>query len=164
MARKRKIPKDLKKEEVLALDIATMTGYRTFSHGGGTWCFTESASRNDNKKHKQFRDTVIKFIQDNNIRMVVAEDVLLNKGRFVATISLAELRGILMEICDELDLPEPEFLNAITIKKFATGNGKATKDEMIAACQKNWGIIPFDDNEADATAILYLFCRKFKIK
>lgn len=36
------------------------------------------------------------------------------------------------------------------IKKFATGNGKATKEMMIDAATEILGIIPEDDNEADA--------------
>lgn len=161
-ARKHPIPKDLKKEEVLALDIATACGYHTHN-GGGTWNFSESKTRNGNKKHKHFRDTLIKYITENSIRMVVAEDVLMNKKRFRATISLAEMRGVLLEVCDELGLPEPEFLNATNIKTFATAKGNASKDDMEAACKKRYNIDPVDDNHADAVFILYLFCRKFKV-
>lgn len=164
MARTKAIPADLKKDEILALDIATKTGYHTFSCGGGTWNFTESKTRNGNKKHKHFRDTLMKFIQDNNIRMVVAEDVLMAKGRFNATVSLSEQRGILLEVCDTLDLPEPEFLNATNIKMFATGKGNASKEEMEKAIETKYNIEVADDNHADAVAILFLFARKFRIR
>lgn len=163
MARKHQIPLDLKKEEVLSLDIATTTGYHTFSCGGGSWNFTESKSRNDYKKHKHFRDTLISFIQENGIRMIAAEDVLMNKNRFRATVSLSEMRGVLLEVCDTLGLPEPEFLNATDIKVFATGKGNAKKDDMERMCAKKYGIVAVDDNQADAVFILYLFCRRFKI-
>lgn len=163
MARKHPIPKDLKKEEVLALDIAEHCGFHTWDRGGGTWTFTESKSRNGNKKHKHLRDTLIEFIQKNDIRMVIAEDVLMNKKRFRVTVALSELRGILIEVCDTLDLPEPEFINATNIKMFATGKGNADKDEMVAAVKKRYNIIPQDDNHADAISALYFFCRKFKI-
>ncbi len=36
------------------------------------------------------------------------------------------------------------------IKKFATGSGKASKEEMMECCRNATGIIPADDNEADA--------------
>lgn len=29
---------------------------------------------------------------------------------------LSEFRGILLEVCDELDLPEPEFVNVASLK------------------------------------------------
>jgi len=163
MARKRPIPADLKREEVLALDIAEHTGFYS-THGGGTWTFTESKSRNDNKKHKHFRDTLIKFIEKNNIRFVTAEDILMNKMRFRATVSLSELRGILYEVCDTMNLPEPEFINATTIKSFATGRGNAPKEEMVEACIKKYNITPVTDDHADAVFIFNYFCRRFKVR
>lgn len=41
-----------------------------------------------------------------------------------------------------------------TIKKYATGKGNASKDEMITAMRRR-GHVPTDDNEADALAILH---------
>lgn len=35
------------------------------------------------------------------------------------------------------------------LKKFATGNGNASKDEMVAACKAAGGV-PANDDEADA--------------
>lgn len=144
MARKHQIPDDLVKEEVLALDIAENCGFHTVK-GGGTWKFTETKARNDNKKHKHFRDTLIDFIKENGIRMIVAEDVLMARGRFNATVALAEMRGILKEVCDEMNLPEPEFLKSQNIKKFA-GKGNASKEEMIQFCIERYGFTPVDDN------------------
>lgn len=40
-----------------------------------------------------------------------------------------------------------------TIKKFATGRGNASKSEMLLACSEKFGVIPSDDNEADAVAL-----------
>lgn len=156
------IPNDLRKEDVLALDIATKTGY-CYKDGGGTWNFTESKKRNDNKKHKHFRDTLIAFIEEHDIKFIVAEDILLNKMRFCAMVSLSELRGILLEVCDELNLPEPEFVNAITLKKFATGKGNADKEAMKEAMVRDYHKTPVDDNHADAFFLFTYFCRKHKI-
>lgn len=41
-----------------------------------------------------------------------------------------------------------------TIKKYATGKGNASKDQMIAAIQAR-DHTPADDNEADALALLH---------
>ena len=49
-----KIPDDLKRNEVLALDVAEHTGYYS-THGMGTWNFAESA-KNDYKQHLAFRN------------------------------------------------------------------------------------------------------------
>lgn len=150
-----------KQEEVLALDIATHCGYYS-AHGSGTWNFTESKRRNDNKQHKDFRDTLMGFIQEHGIRQVVAEDINVN-NHFTDMRKLSEFRGILFEICDELDLPEPEFVNVATLKKWATGNGRADKAAMMHACEVLYRYTAPDDNAADACHLYYYYCRKYRL-
>ena len=149
------------RENVLALDIATHTGYYSM-HGSGTWNFTESMWRNNNKQHAAFRNTLIEFITKHNIKVIVAEDVSVN-NHFTDTRKLSEFRGTLMEICDTLDLPEPTFINPKTVKKWATGNGNATKEMMMKFCQLRWKTTPVDDNEADATHIFFYYIKKFNL-
>lgn len=151
----------LTRDNVLSLDIATHTGYYS-THESGTWNFTESKSRNDNKLHGAFRQTLIDFIQRYNIKQVVAEDVNVN-NHFSDMRRLSELRGILFEICDTLNLPEPKFVNVKTVKKWATGDGNADKKKMIDYCIKRWQITPIDDNAADATHIFFYYCRMYKL-
>lgn len=154
----------LTKDEVLSLDIATHCGYHARG-ASGTWDFTESLRRNNNKQHKAFRDTLIAFIKEHNIHQIVAEDVSAGsaRGGFKSSVKLAQFHGIMFEVCDELGLPEPILINPSTVKKWATGDGKADKKKMVEFCIKRWGITPVDDNEADATHIFYYFCRKFNI-
>lgn len=151
----------LTREQVLALDIATKTGYYSV-HESGTWNFTESKARNDNKQHKDFRDTLLDFIAPHGIRQIVAEDVCVN-NHFTDTRKLSEFRGILLEVCDELNLPEPEFVNVSTLKKFATGSGRADKAMMIAACRERYRYEPVDDNAADACHLYHYYIRKYRI-
>lgn len=152
------------RDNILGMDIATHCGYYSV-HESGTWDFTESMKRNNNKQHKAFRDTVMAFIQKYNIKLIVAEDV--NCGRsdkeFKSSVKLSEFRGILMEICDTLDLPEPIFINPKTVKKWATGNGNADKDMMVKFCKMRWRTNPIDDNEADATHIFMYYIKKFRL-
>ena len=149
------------KEHVLALDIATHTGYYSV-HESGTWNFTESKHRNDNKQHKDFRNTLLSFIKNYGILRIVAEDVNVN-NHFRDMRKLSEFRGILLEVCDELDLPEPEFINVSTLKKWATRNGRANKAEMIHACNVRYHYITLDDNAADACHLFYYYIRKYRI-
>ena len=156
--------RQLTRNEVLALDVATHTGYFSL-HGRGTWDFTESLRRNNNKQHKAFRDTLMEFITENNIRQLVMEDVSAgsSKGGFKSSVKLSEFRGIAFEICDELDLPEPILINPKSVKKWATGNGNATKEDMVRLCRLRWKTDPVDDNEADATHIFFYYIRKFNL-
>ncbi len=149
------------KEHVLALDIATHTGYYSV-HESGTWNFTESKKRNDNKQHKDFRDTLLSFIKNYGILRIVAEDVNVN-NHFRDMRKLSEFRGILLEICDELSLPEPEFINVASLKKWATGNGKAGKADMVQACMDKYRYTPIDDNAADACHLFHYYVRKYRI-
>lgn len=151
----------LKREQVLALDVAAKTGYFSL-HEAGTWNFTESKRRNGNKMHGAFRTMLLSFIRAYGIRQVVAEDVSMNR-HFYDMRRLSELRGILLEVCDELDLPEPEFVNPATLKKWATGNGHAPKEQMMDACRRHYGITPVDDNMADACLLFYYFLRKHRL-
>lgn len=151
----------LSKEQILGLDIATMCGYYS-THASGAWNFYESKIRNDNKQHKAFRDTLIAFITEHGIRQVVAEDVNVN-NHFIDMRKLSEFRGILLEVCDELNLPEPVFLNVGSIKKFATGNGRATKLDMINACVAKYNYRPRTDDEADAFWVFKYYCHKYRV-
>lgn len=149
------------REQVLGLDIATHTGYYSV-HESGTWNFTESKRRNGNKMHGAFRVMLLAFIRRYRIRRIVAEDVSVNR-HFYDMRRLAELRGILLEVCDEMDLPEPEFVNPATLKKFATGDGRADKTAMIRACREKYRYEPVDDNAADACHLYHYYLRKYRI-
>ena len=149
------------REQVLALDVATKTGYYSL-HESGTWNFTESKQRNGNKMHGAFRVALVAFIRRYGIRRIVAEDVTVNR-HFYDMRRLAELRGILLEVCDELELPEPEFVNPSTLKKFATGDGRATKEQMIRSCREKYRYEAVDDNAADACHLWHYYIRKHRI-
>lgn len=143
------------------MDIATHTGYFSV-HEAGTWNFTESRRRNGNRMHGAFRTVLVSFIRAHGIRRVVTEDVSVNRY-FYDMRRLSELRGILIEVCDSLGLPEPEFVNLAVLKKWATGNGHATKAQMVAACKERYGIIPVDDNAADACHLFHYYIRRHRL-
>lgn len=149
------------RNELLALDIAAKCGYHCLAESG-TWDFNESKRRNDNKMHGAFRQTLIEFVQRNNIKQIVAEDVTVNQ-HFTDMRRLCELRGILLEVCDTLNLPEPFFVNPMTVKKWATGDGRATKEKMVEFCKSRWQIEVTDHNEADATHIFYYIVKRFNL-
>jgi hypothetical protein len=85
--------------------------------------------------------------------MMFFERVYAHKGVEAAHIYGAFMY-ILAMVCEGLKV-ECVDLNVGTIKKFATGKGNATKEEMIAAA-RSCGFNPVDDNEADALAILFV--------
>ena len=156
----------LKRENVLALDVASHCGFKS-EHGHGTWYFpqTENAPKRlgkDYGQHKAFRMKIFDFIVENDIKVIAVEDVSFSKFS-LATRKLSELRGVLFELCETLDIPVVTF-NVKDIKKFATGNGNADKEMMIAACQTRWRIdVGDDDNAADAVHIFFYFCKRYNL-
>lgn len=152
---------ELKREHILALDIATHCGYFSV-HESGTWNFTEGKRRNGNKQHLSLKDTLTAFIREHGIQRIVAEDVSVN-NHFFDMRKLAEFRGVLLCVCDELDMPEPEFVNPKVLKKFATGNGNASKDDMKQAYTARFNRLPLDDNEADAFWLFQYYVSKYRI-
>lgn len=152
---------ELKREHILALDIATHCGYFSV-HESGTWNFTEGKRRNGNKQHLALKDTLTAFISEHGIQRIVAEDVSVN-NHFFDMRKLAEFRGVLLCVCDELDLPEPEFVNPKVLKKYATGNGNASKDDMKQAYTARFNRLPLDDNEADAFWLFQYYVSKYRI-
>ena len=152
--------KTLKHDDILALYVATHCGYFS-KHEAGTWNLTESRRRNDNKMHGSFRSLLIDFIRKYDIKQIVAEDVSINR-HFYDLRRLSELRGVLLEVCDELNLPEPEFVNPAALKKWATGDGHATKSKMVETCKK-YGYVPTDDNAADACHLFFYYIRKHRL-
>lgn len=152
---------EITRDNVLSLDIATHCGYYS-THEAGTWNFSQKTGRSAIEQHLVFYETLKAFIQKHNIKLIVAEDVNV-KGQFIAMRKLSEFRGILFLICAQLGLPEPKFINVSTVKKWATGDGKADKKKMIEFCKKRWNIDPVDDNMADATHIFKYYVRIYKL-
>lgn len=153
--------KAITRDNILSLDIAEHCGYYS-THGAGTWNFIQRAGKNAVEQHKLFYDTLSRFITEHGIRQVVAEDVNVSRN-FVAMRKLSEFRGILLLLCAQLGLPQPRFVNVSTVKKWATGDGKADKEKMMRFCKERWGIDPVDDNMADATHIFKYYVRMYNL-
>ena len=148
----------LKANEILALDIATKTGYYSLNDGGGVWNFDTKAKGNSWKQYAAFRQTLVRYIKTHNIKQIVAEDVNV-AGYFNSMRKLSEFRGIMREVSESLDLLPPVFVNVTSVKFFMTGKGKASKSLIINACKKKYNIEPVDDNHADAIGVFYYFLK-----
>lgn len=157
----------LTKRDVLAVDIAEHCGYYSV-HEYGTWYFppTEKAPKkygSEYQQHRQFYLTLKEFITKHHIKIIAAEDV--NVGtRFMALRKLSEFRGVLYELCAELNVPIV-FFNVSNIKKWATGDGRADKKKMMEYAIRRWHIDPEgDDNVGDACHIYFYFIHRYDIK
>jgi hypothetical protein len=87
------------------------------------------------------------------VDMVVFEDVRNHAGVYAAH-AYGGFVAILTSVCEMLKIPY-RGVGVKTIKKFITGCGNASKQDVINAVQTR-GYKPIDDNEADSIALALL--------
>jgi Holliday junction resolvasome RuvABC endonuclease subunit len=148
---------------ILALDLGSKTGYAIYKNGeilSGTRELRHDKSASG-VRFLNFCNWLVETISAHNIYMVFFERVYAHKGVEAAHVYGAFMY-ILAMVCEGLNVGCVG-LNVGTIKKFATGKGNATKEEMIAAARSR-GFDPVDDNEADALAILFVGLHDLKFQ
>jgi Holliday junction resolvasome RuvABC endonuclease subunit len=148
---------------LLALDSGTKLGFALWRDGeitSGTQklCHDRNAS---GVRFLHFRRWLMEIIETYNIRRVFFERVYGHKGTDAAHIYGAFMY-LLAAVCEEMHIKCTGFPVG-TIKKFMTGKGNATKEEMIEALRQR-GFDPVDDNEADSLAILFLSISTLSLK
>jgi Holliday junction resolvasome RuvABC endonuclease subunit len=140
---------------ILAIDLGSQTGFAILEDG-------EIISGVNKLRHDRrasgvraldFYRWLTQMIREHGITHVYFERVYAHSG-----VEAAHLYGYFMHtlaaVCEEYSIKCMGF-SVGTIKKFMTGKGNATKDEMMEAARLH-GFKPVDDNEADALAILLL--------
>jgi hypothetical protein len=146
-------------QTLIALDLGGKTGWAMWRDGvvtSGTIDLTKS-------KGKRFEGPGMKFVRFARFlkkfphaNCVSFEEVRRHRGVAAAH----AYGGYLSHLTAFCDVQAPQIpyegIAVGTIKKRATGNGSATKEMMIDACCGKLGIVPVDDNEADAAWILVL--------
>jgi Holliday junction resolvasome RuvABC endonuclease subunit len=140
---------------ILALDLGSATGYAIEKDGK----IISGVKKLRHDKHASgvraldFHRWLTQTIQEHSIDRVYFERVYVHSGT-----EAAHLYGYFMHtlaaVCEEQCI-KCVGLSVGTIKKFMTGKGNATKEEMIMAARLR-GFDPKTDDEADALAILLL--------
>lgn len=96
----------------------------------------------------RFYVRLMEFLKKHQVSWVGYEYV---SGKGYGAIHHAKLCAIIELVCFDLGIGVVHFA-ATSIKKFATGNGRADKDDMVIAAQPFVNVT--DHNEADAVHIL----------
>jgi Holliday junction resolvasome RuvABC endonuclease subunit len=148
---------------ILALDIATKTGWAHTDGSSGVWNF--SKRKTSALKVHSLYESLSELVEWLPFSHIVAESV--HYGFLTATALLNQYRGAVMAWCvnKEVEFIENSKLyTATAIKKWSTGKGHASKDEMIERANKlklasaaplRGSRIITDDNEADAICLLH---------
>lgn len=141
---------------VLALDLGTTTGWALAPRGGvlrsGSFRLDPSKLGGNGRRWIGFREWLTaKAREVGGVHAVYFEDVKNHAGVIAAHVYGGYL-AMLEAWCAANNIP----LHGVgvgTAKKAWTGNGRASKDQMISEAERR-GITVIDDNHADALAIL----------
>jgi Holliday junction resolvasome RuvABC endonuclease subunit len=152
---------------ILALDLGTKTGFALAREGMpiqvGTWKLATAAevktwgkTRAVRTGDPRFCRLLVHVVECFPLDVIVFEDVLFGKTT-KQTQLWSSLRSVLWTLQCSWEDSKPLVIECVpvqTLKKFATGNGSASKDAMIAAAIKTGLLYPADDNQADAFHLL----------
>ena len=149
-------PKDYDDAHIrgVSLDLSkTRTGVATWEDRRCTGVYDTSLKETDGLGHlvMQWRHELADIIPTVGISWVAVEDVKpVNKNH--SEIHFAML-GVVAEVCYRREIPLLR-VTATQVKKRMTGNGRATKEEMVAAARDLYPMLNVqNDDQADAMAV-----------
>lgn len=140
---------------ILALDPANVTG-AALSNGTQTvYCRWELVEPHKPNEHRLLvlYNRVRQAIEDNGVELIAFEEASFGSINPDVQAKHNELRGIIKLAAAEAGVKTVGY-HPTTIKKFATGDGRAGKPQMIRAAETLLGLDTDDDNIADAAFIL----------
>jgi crossover junction endodeoxyribonuclease RuvC len=153
------ITRDTQDRGLLALDLATKTGWCTRT-SSGVWDLNVKRDESKGMKLQRLRSKLYEINKGEQLRYVVFERPA---GQHKSSIIVAsELMAVVKMYCDDHAI-EYRGYSAAEIKKFATGKGNAGKPEMVKAAKIKYGIDVYDDNEADALHLYHLAIEDLKL-
>jgi hypothetical protein len=144
---------------ILALDLATRSGWALLEAGrieSGTEIFDVKRGESPGTRYLRFNRWLDEFALHPSaglprVELIVFEQAHQRGG--AATEVAAGFSTRVLEFCAQHGI-EHASVHTATLKKFTTGKGNADKAAMLEAVSRRWRRVD-DDNEADATALLY---------
>lgn len=136
--------------EILALDMATKTGW-AMSSASGVEDFKKKPGDSRGMIFIRFEAWLNEIITLKKPELIVYERPHA-RGR-AANEVLNGMLAFLVKVCAVHDIQYSD-CPSTTLKMFATGKGNASKDAMMTAYKARWGKEPIDDNHADASWLL----------
>ena len=139
--------------KILALDIATKTGWATDT-ASGVWNLQPARGESIGMRVVRFKAKVKEMIKIEGIELIAYE---MPAGRHKAAIMVAsQMVGVLMDLCENYGVNYTPYTST-AVKKLATGKGNAGKPAVMAAARKKFtDVLIIDDNHADALWLLEL--------
>lgn len=139
------------KLNILAIDQASNCGWCT-KNAYGVWDFNTRKDESSGMKMIRFRAKLKEICELEDINLIVYERVAGQHSNSI--IHAAKMVAIIETFCEENNIAY-KAVSASEVKKFATGSGRASKQDMIEAAKKKYDYIGNNDNEADAIHIYF---------
>ena len=139
--------------KILGLDPAAQCGV---AHSDGmcvTWRLTDSKDKHPGRRLERFRRLLYTAKRDLGIDVIGFEDAAFGSNNLHTGAMHNELKGIIKLVAAEWDIPCFSWTPS-HLKKWLTGSGRATKEQMIEAVSSRFGIKTDDDNIADAITVM----------
>ena len=144
--------RDTADRKLLALDIATKTGWCTRT-ASGVWNLKPRADESAGMRLIKFKGKVREIVEAEGIKIIVYEMPAIH-GKFPNFVGM-EMVGILKMVCAEQGIDHKGYPPSV-IQKFATGKGKSNKPLMIKQAKALYGVDCETDDEADALHLYHL--------
>jgi len=146
---------------MIAIDPSTSrTGWAVFDFGGRLIDFGHHTHKGSLlERLGQLEQLVFRVTYDRAIVRLAIESQYVGKfanaALAVSRATGAAMVGFARSLRERqvLDLGHVSEVAPATVKKAIAGSGRATKEEMVAAVERRFGIILNNDDEADAIAI-----------
>lgn len=146
---------------ILALDIGIKTGFAIFTtqaesvHAtttilSGIKTFEFKRGDSPDIRFLKFQSWLKRVVKRYGITLIIYEKPFLRGG--AASDFLKGFMLIIRMVAVECDVSYQGIMGT-TLKKYATGNGRASKEEMVLTAEQRYGKVK-DDNQADALHLL----------
>lgn len=155
------------KKVVLALDLGTKTGWALYNNDkmlSGVEDFSLKAKEKNRpgKRFEKFEEFLNLMHQKYNINYVFFEKVMQHHKSRAAAAIYSGFWAILINYCEKNNIVY-EGVGVGTIKRFITGKGNASKEDVVNSLKYRGFNNIKDDNEADALALLLYAIGSVKI-
>ena len=147
--------KSAKCVNILALDPGTKTGWAHSCGQSGVFDLSVRRDESSGMRLVRLRGKLNEIKRDVGVSLLVYEAArFAGKNGRGALVIQSMFQGVIVEWCVDNNVDYRGY-SSTEIKKYATGNGNASKELMIAVAEKVWPQKKgMDDNEADALLLL----------
>jgi Holliday junction resolvasome RuvABC endonuclease subunit len=143
---------------ILALDCAQKTGWATLINGhieSGVQDFTKKRGESNGFMFMRFNAWLDGMRLLSYFNLIVFEQSH-HRGGYATEIGVGLTTRAQEFACR--NGAEHMAVHSMTLKKFVTGSGKASKSDIMEWFMKKTGRVPISDDEADSMALLYYAC------